>query len=113
MAVPVPLYKQLRDALGPEAGDVLMTWLEQVRADNDAFRTTIRADLAEFRSEVVAAIQASEARLADRIEMRLDARIASVQTQVAEVKADLMKWSFVFWVGAVGAIALLAGMLDR
>jgi hypothetical protein len=25
--------------------------------------------------------------------------------------ADLMKWSFLFWVGAVGAIAALAGVL--
>ena len=24
---------------------------------------------------------------------------------------DLIKWSFVFWVGAVGAIAALAGVL--
>jgi hypothetical protein len=24
---------------------------------------------------------------------------------------DLLKWSFVFWVGAVGAVAALTGML--
>jgi len=27
--------------------------------------------------------------------------------------ADLMKWSFVFWVGAVAAVAMLAGVLGR
>jgi hypothetical protein len=32
---------------------------------------------------------------------------------VADVTADLMKWSSVFWVGAVTAIAMLAGILER
>jgi hypothetical protein len=27
------------------------------------------------------------------------------------MNGDLIKWSFVFWVGAVGAIAMLAGVL--
>jgi hypothetical protein len=33
-----------------------------------------------------------------------------VDAQRAEF-GDLIKWSFVFWVGAVGAIAMLAGVL--
>jgi hypothetical protein len=40
-------------------------------------------------------------------------RIGKVEVRVAEVKADLMKWSFVFWVGAVTAIAALAGVLSN
>jgi hypothetical protein len=32
---------------------------------------------------------------------------------IGNVKADLMKWSFLFWVGAVMAIAMLAGVLGR
>ena len=44
-------------------------------------------------------------------ETRLTEHIHSVDNRVADVKADLMKWSFVFWVGAVGAIAMLAGVL--
>jgi hypothetical protein len=49
-------------------------------------------------------------RLGERIG-KVELRIAEVDAHVAEVKADLMKWSFVFWVGAVGAIAVLAGVL--
>jgi len=33
--------------------------------------------------------------------------------EIGKVRSDLMKWSFMFWVGAVGAIALLARVLDR
>jgi hypothetical protein len=34
-----------------------------------------------------------------------------VETKLEQRTADLIKWSFVFWVGAVGAIAALAGVL--
>jgi hypothetical protein len=45
-------------------------------------------------------MQAGFAQLESRIEAKIEQRTA-----------DLMKWSFVFWVGAVGAIAVLAGVL--
>ena len=41
--------------------------------------------------------------------------VSSVRTgltgQIESVRSDLMKWSFVFWVGAVAAIAMLADAL--
>lgn len=52
----------------------------------------VRADPAELRHEM------------SRIE-------ANLITHIERSKADLMKWSFVFWVGAVAAIAALAGVL--
>ena len=51
----------------------------------------------------------------DLLERRLDRvgdRMGALEAKLGDVKADLMKWSFVFWVGAVGAIAALAGVLD-
>jgi hypothetical protein len=81
-----------------------------MRAQHDQLRADIRADFAEFRQEIASLIHASESRLVDRI-AKVDARVAEVDVRVANVKADLMKWSFVFWVGAVAAIAMLAGVL--
>ena len=52
----------------------------------------LRADIAELRQEM----QVGFARLETRFERRF---------------GDLIKWSFVFWVGAVGAIAMLARAL--
>lgn len=60
-----------------------------------------RADLAEFRREVSARFD------------RIDQRFQTLEIKLGDVKADLMKWSFVFWVGAVTAIAVLAGVLER
>ena len=84
MAIPQQLRRKLHETLGAEAGEALVSWMEG--AD------THRGDVAELRHEV----RVSFARLETLIEGRI---------------ADLMKWSFVFWVGAVAAIAALAGVL--
>jgi len=114
MAVPTPLSKKLREALGPDAGEDLVTWLQEMRAEHEEKLAAIHADWAEYRHEMAALIQGSEFRLLERIhgaEKSLNERIGNVEVRLAEVKADLMKWSFLFWVGAVGAIAALAGVL--
>lgn len=108
------MSKKLREALGPDAGEELVTWLQEMRAEHEEKLAAIHADFAEYRHEMAALIQGSEFRLVERmhgVETKLDERIGKVELRVAEVKADLMKWSFVFWVGAVGAIAALAGVL--
>ncbi len=74
-----------------------MTIVDEMRAEHAAFR----ADFAEFRREVSARFD------------RIDQRFQVLETRLGDVKADLMKWSFVFWVGAVTAIAVLAGVLER
>ena len=67
-----------------------MTWLEEERED----RAQLHAQVAALRHEMLA------------IETRLS-------TKIAEVKSDLMKWSFLFWCGAVASIAALAGILRQ
>lgn len=123
MAVPARLTRKLREVLGTEAGEDLMTLIDELHSQ--------RNDLAEFREQILAAVQRSERALVDRIqgvevnlteriggvEVRLTERMGKLEAGVSErignVKADLMKWSFLFWVGAVGAIAMLAGVLGR
>lgn len=92
-----------------------------MRAEHEEMLAAIHTDFAEYRHEMAVLIQASESRLVERIHKDVatlgdrihafDARIGNVEVRIAEVKADLMKWSFVFWVSAVGAIAALAGVL--
>ena len=110
MALPSHLSRKLRQALGPDAGGDFVTWLDEMRAEH---------------GRLLAQIDASEARLADRLtglqtglqgqirdlDQKLDNGLARLEVKIGETKADLMKWSFVFWVGAVAAIAMLAGVL--
>ena len=57
-----------------------------------------------------------ETKLGDRmgsVETKLGDRIGGLSAEVERSAANLIRWSFVFWVGAVAAIAVLAGVLQR
>ena len=97
MPVTPRLSRKLHLALGEEAAEDLVNWIQQLDAQRADVAT--RADLAELRQEMKVGFAELRQEIA-HLEARLERRIA-----------DLIKWSFVFWVGAVGAIAMLAGVL--
>ncbi len=104
MAESSPFPRTVRGVLGPQASGDLVNWL---MSGHDELRAAIRADLQQE-------LQGVERRMTDQIralDEKLSQRIHAVDVRVAESKADLMRWSLVFWVGAVGAIAALAGVL--
>jgi hypothetical protein len=111
------LSNKLRETLGSEAGEELMTWLDEERSERQNLRAdfgTLRADFAELRQEMQAGFARVSADVTAQIhalDLKLAERIHVLDKRVVETKADLMKWSLVFWVGAVGAIAALAGVL--
>ena len=83
--------------LGGQEGAEFVNWMHEMDARDRDVAThgdfdQLRADIAELRQEM----QVGFARLETRFERRV---------------GDLIKWSFVFWVGAVGAIAMLARAL--
>jgi hypothetical protein len=61
----------------------------------------------------VTRLEGVDAYRGDIAELRQEMQLgfAKLEGLVERTKADLMKWSFVFWVGAVAAIAALAGVL--
>jgi hypothetical protein len=97
------LSRHLRDALGPEASEDLVTIVDEIRADRAEFRKQMRADLGEFRAQM----RGDFAEFTREIRTEMQA----LHVRVGDVKSDLMKWSFVCWCGAVAAIAALAGVL--
>lgn len=93
----------------------------EMRAEFADFRGEMRAERAsmrdEWRGEIAALFERQRAETGAAFQ-RLHSEIANVRqdhvtlsARVEQVKSDLMKWSFLFWVGAVGAIAALAGVL--
>jgi hypothetical protein len=116
MAASRRLPKHLGNVLGADAGDELVTILDEIRAENAGFRREVdrrfdaivqRFDAIDKRFEVIdKRFDAVDARF-DRV----DARFATMEGRIADVKADLMKWSFAFWIGAVVAIAVLAKLI--
>ena len=106
MPITPRLSRRLHHTLGEEAAEDLVNWMQQVDAK--------RAELRELNELNFSRL---EARLADlRTEMNvgfaaLRQEMAQMETRLERRIADLIKWSFVFWVGAVCAIAMLAGVL--
>jgi hypothetical protein len=103
MSIPPRLAGKLNETIGPDAAGDLVTWLDEMRAEHLEMREGIRADFAEIRQE----IRAAEARVTEK----LGAQIHVVDNKIERRFSDLILWSFVFWVSAVGAIALLARAL--
>jgi len=125
VAVPPELASKLRESIGAEGAEVLVSWVHEMRIEAEQHRAAIHADFAEFRQEMrtefaafrlemrseFAAFRQETRDMVHASEMRLTERIHTLDTRISEVQSNLMKWSFVFWCGAVAAIAALAGVL--
>ena len=110
MSVSARLARKLYETFGDYAAHDLVDWMQQV----DARRTELRDlhDLQFSRFSVLLNEQVSALRN-EFNELRHDVTLGlgRLETKIEQRSADLIKWSFVFWVGAVGAIALLAGVM--
>jgi hypothetical protein len=131
MAISPHLIRKLQEALGHEAAEDLVSHLEGGES--------LRADVAELRHEMqlgFAKIDARFANLDTKIEkldaktdarfanldakidlkiegvvLKIDGMAATLRSEMKEQTGRLLMWSFLFWTGAVGAIATLAGVL--
>jgi hypothetical protein len=109
LAISSRLSQTLHQELGDEAGDDLVDWMVQME--------TNRSDLREMMDGYMTRLDRQFEKIDARFE-KVDSRfeqvhrdISSLETRIAHRFSDLFKWSFVFWCGAVGAIALLARAL--
>ena len=129
MPISARLSHKLHQTLGDEAAEDLVNWMHRVDAERAELRElnelnfsridarlgearhATQADLAELRQEFEAKLGAlHEEMRVGFSEVRQD--MAHLETRLERRLGDLIKWSFVFWVGAVGAIAMLAGALS-
>jgi hypothetical protein len=114
MPIPARLSRRLNETFGEEAAGEMVDWMQRVDAQRaelrelnelnfarvDARLNRVEERFAEFGREMNARFAQMEATIVGRLEAKIEQRTA-----------DLMKWSFLFWVGAVAAIAALAGVL--
>jgi hypothetical protein len=98
MPIPQHLKRRLQQSLGTGAAEDFVSWMEGI--DN------ARADIAELRHEMEVGFAKVDTKFA-----ALDGRFSALETLIERRTADLMKWSFGFWIGAVVAIAVLARVI--
>jgi hypothetical protein len=90
----------------------LYTEIDVVREQMIGLRTEVRSDMASLRSELHEDMAALRSELrADMQNLRVEVR-SDLRVEVANARADLLKWSFLFWVGQVAAVTGLVSLLD-
>jgi hypothetical protein len=86
MPVTAKLSREFYDRFGDKVVDELVGVLN----DMDA---TFRAELKELNEQNF-----------QRFEATLERRIADVKAELSELKAELIKWMFLFWLGTVATM---------
>ncbi len=142
MPVSATLSHKILETFGEKAAKDMVDWMNRIDSARSELRDLNEANArlvdAKFEridarfERVDARFEAIEGRLEkidakfegvdarfDKLEGRVDLRfsqleqsIAALQIKIEQRTADLMKWSFMFWLGAVGTIAILAGLLN-
>jgi hypothetical protein len=101
MPVTTTLLLKLRETLGDEAANDLVTWVDDATA----------RELGRIRELAELHYSRFDARLDQRLAaLRADlyGRIEALRTELAVQRGDLVKWMFLFW---VGTIVPLAGLM--
>jgi hypothetical protein len=97
--VTVKLSERFYQKLGHEVVDELVGWFNQVDM-------TYRADLRELND-------ANFVRFDAKLEQRLAEVRSELRQDIAALRADLIKWMFVFWVGNFATTAGLVFALSH
>ena len=125
MAVTANLSHRLHQTLGSEAGNEMVDWMTRMDAQRTELRelnelnfSRIAAGFGELEARLRAEFQAGQARTDSSVaDLRRDMELgfARLEMKVEQRTADIMRWSFAFWVGSVltitGALVALSRFL--
>ena len=104
-AVPVAarLSREFYDAFGDDLANELVEWFNQVDL-------TYRTEVRELNELNFARFQARLEQEIARLDNRIDKFEFSVDAKLDRLRAELIRWMFLFWIGSVG-LALLVNRL--
>jgi hypothetical protein len=100
MPTVLELYEKLKPRLGEEEARSLLEFIESTVEQ----RAVTKADLQQTAASLREEMRQLEGALREEIR-QID---ASLREEIQKVRADLIKWSFAFWVGNV---AVLSGIM--
>jgi ABC-type phosphate transport system auxiliary subunit len=113
------LSRKFYDALGDDVANELVEWFNQVDL---TYRTELRElnelNFARFDAKLEQRVAQLDAKLEQRIaELRAELRIefrqglTQVDSKLDRLRAELIKWMFLFWLGTVGLVLTLVTQL--
>ena len=112
---------RLRDTLGPEASQDLSNAFEEVQNDMltmtcDRFERRLIAVGSELRSEIYrtqSELRQEMARMDAGLRIALTEGLSKIRTDMSDMRVDVIRWSFLFWIGQFAATAALLGYMLR
>jgi predicted Holliday junction resolvase-like endonuclease len=111
MPTVLELYEKLKPRLGEEEARSLLEFIESTveqravtKADLQQTAASLREEMRQLEGALREEIRQGDASLREEIR-QID---ASLREEIQKVRADLIKWSFAFWVGNV---AVLSGIM--
>src|SRR5258707_8818890 len=115
------LGPRLRLRLGPDATEDLSDAFEEVQNDmltitTERFEGRLVAVSAELQAELfrTQCQLRQEMAVGDAaLRITLLEGLANIRTEMAGLRADVLRWPFLFWVGQLGAIAAMLAYLVR
>jgi hypothetical protein len=137
MPIAATLSRTLYDTLGDEAAEAMVDWMQRVdtqrselRELNDLSFARIDARFGEARAEMDLRFTQVDTRFAE-LRAEIDTRFTRIDTRFAELRdemhtgfatleakldrrfAELIKWSFVSWVGSTVTLVVALAALAR
>ncbi len=115
MPVTAKLSKKFYDTLGEDIANELVDWFNQVDA---TYRSELRdlneLNFARFDAKLeqrIAEVRADIAVLHGKVESQVDALNSKIDTQAESLRAELIKWMFLFWLGTVATMLGFVSLL--
>jgi len=105
------LVTLFNEANGQTKGDVL-TFVEEKferRLSEEAgkLNTRLSEEAGKLNTRLSEEVGKLNTRLSEeiaRLEVKISQEVAKLDGKISEVKADLIRWMFIFWVGQIGAL---------
>lgn len=117
MATTPRLPLKLHERLGDEAMTELLTMFtdlgaesraefQELRAADARLEARMEAGFADVRQEIADVREDLEQQIAN-LRADLKQQIADLRPQIVSVQGELIKWTFLFWLGTIGIVLLL------
>jgi len=118
--MPLPtLGLRLRDRLGPEASQELSDAFEEAQDDMltiavERYEARLTGVASEWRTELYqtqSEIRQEMARMDAGIRITFAEGLSNIRKEMSEMRVDVIRWSFLFWIGQVIATATVVGFM--
>ena len=112
----ITVPKILREKLGEDGAEALVALInaagDQTKTDTltfveEKFERRLSEETSKLDRRITEEVTKLDRRITEeaaKLDRRITEEVAKLDVKISEVKADLIRWMFIFWIGQVGAL---------